>query len=218
MRKTTRLMVAALALTTVAGCKPLDDTMVAIFGRSMRDSRSFDPYENPRYPAEGSVSFSSGNFPAGMGDVNVGQPEGVDVPPFTQMDLNPLGTGSAIVASIVNPVDPNDADEMDRGEEMYLRFCAVCHGADGVGVNAYIAGKHPTVAAYNISGATVAGYTDQYIYAVMRVGRGIMPAYGSRITHYDRWRIVNYVRVLQQDAGSLVQPDAQPDAQPGEED
>ena len=97
MRRTTRFLTAAVALTTLGGCKPLDDTMVAIFGRSMRDSRSFDPYENPVSPPENAVSFASGNFPSAPGVVNVGQPESVEVPPFTQMDMMPIGTGNEVV-------------------------------------------------------------------------------------------------------------------------
>jgi hypothetical protein len=40
------------------------------------------------------------------------------------------------------------------------------------------------------------------MYAMIRVGRGIMPEYGSRIAHFDRWHIVNYVRQLQAQAGN----------------
>ena len=64
--------------------------MVAVFGRSMRDQPSFDPYENTMLPPENSVSFSSGNFPAAPGEFNIGHPESVDVPPFT------MGSGSDI--------------------------------------------------------------------------------------------------------------------------
>jgi mono/diheme cytochrome c family protein len=39
--------------------------------------------------------------------------------------------------------------------------------------------------------------TDGYIYTLIRVGRGIMPAYAHQIAHYDRWHVVNYVRQLQ---------------------
>ncbi|MHB1191498.1 MAG: c-type cytochrome [Longimicrobiales bacterium] len=200
-----RLAVAALALTTAAGCKPLDDAMVSIFGRSMRDSRAFDPYENVRPAPVGSVSFSSSNFPGGPGTVNLGEPDGVDVVPFTQMDMVPIGTGNAVVQSLVNPIAMGDTAAMARGEVLYLRHCAVCHGVEGVGAQAVIAGKHPTVAAYNLSGPIVAGYTDPYIYGMIRVGRGLMPSYGFRIPHYDRWKIVNYVRSLQVAAGNVAQ-------------
>lgn len=199
MRKPTRLLVALAALAISTGCKPLDDTMVAIFGRSMRDQRSFDPYENTLLPPEHSVSFASGNFPGAPGEVNVGQPESVDVPYFTQADMVPLGTGNETVQSLVNPFARDDAWALERGQVMYERMCAVCHGIDGIGANAYIAAKHPVLPAYNLAGDRVAAYSDQYIYGMIRVGRGLMPEYGSRISHFDRWAIVTYVRQLQAD-------------------
>lgn len=211
MRKTTafRITVAALAVSAVSACKPLDDALVSVFGRSMRDSRAFDPYENVRPAPVGSVSFSSSNFPGGPDAVNLGEPDGVDVVPFTQMDMVPIGTGNAVVQSLVNPIAMGDTAAMARGEVLYNRHCAVCHGVEGVGAAAIIAGKHPTVAAYNLNGPLVAGYTDQYIYGMIRVGRGLMPSYGFRIPHYDRWRIVNYVRSLQTKAGNLAQAEPQ---------
>jgi mono/diheme cytochrome c family protein len=207
MRKATafRFTVAALAVTVVAGCKPVDDAMVAVFGRSMRDQRSFNPYENVRPAPVGSVSFSSSNFPGAPGTVNVGEPDGVDVVPFTQMDMVPIGTGNAVVQSLVNPFAVGDTAVLARGKVLYNRHCAVCHSPEGVGAQAAMAAKHPTVAAYNLSGPIVAGYTDPYIYGMIRVGRGLMPAYGFRIPHYDRWKIVNYVRSLQLQAGSVAQ-------------
>jgi mono/diheme cytochrome c family protein len=209
MRNPSRLVVAALALTVTAGCKPLDDGMVMIFGRSMRDSRAFDPYENVQLPPTGAVSFSSSNFPAGPGQVNLGEADGTDVVPFVQADMVPIGTGNATVQGLVNPFAHDDSVALARGEVLYLRHCAVCHGVDGVGATAIIAPKHPTVAAYTLSGPVVATYTDPYIYGMIRVGRGLMPPYGFRIPHYDRWTIVNYVRKLQMDAGNL--PQAQTD-------
>jgi len=197
-----RALVCALALATLGGCKPLDDTAAFIFGRSMRDQRSFDPYENTRPAPENSVAFAAGNYPAAPGEVNVGQPEGVDIPPFTQLDLGTPGVGGPVIQGLVNPIDPNDPESLARGEELYMRFCVVCHGPDGVGANAYIASFHAVLPAYNLSGPQVAGYSDQYIYAMIRVGRGLMPEYGSRISHFDRWNVINYVRQLQIRAGN----------------
>ena len=202
VRRLMRPAVWALAVMTLGGCKPLDDAAVAVFGRSMRDQRSFDPYENPLNAPENSVAFSAGNYPVAPGVVNVGQPAGIDIPPFTQNDLGTPGVGGPAIQGMVNPIDPNDPESLARGEELYLRFCIVCHGPDGVGANAYIAQFHPVLPAYDLSGPIVAAYSDSYIYAMIRVGRGLMPEYGSRITHFDRWYVVNYVRQLQRQAGN----------------
>lgn len=197
-----RLGAAVLAVVALGGCKPLDDAMVAVFGRSMRDQRSFDPYENTRPAPENSVAFAAGNWPSADGEWNLGQPEGVSIPPFGQGDLGVPGVGGPVIQGLENPTDPTSAASLERGEEIYLRFCVVCHGADGVGANAYIIDYHPALIAYNISAEQVAGYSDPYIYAMIRVGRGLMPSYGARITHFDRWHVVNYVRQLQANAGT----------------
>ena len=47
MHKTTRLLTAVLALATLGGCKPLDDGMAAIFGRSMRDREGLQDPDRP---------------------------------------------------------------------------------------------------------------------------------------------------------------------------
>jgi mono/diheme cytochrome c family protein len=196
MRKAFRLTALALLVGSTAACNTLDDAMVAVFGRSMRDSPSFDPYENPRLPAEGAVSFSSGNFPSAAGSVNLGNADPIDydLPDFTQAQTaNP---GDPLLASLENPVSA-DAESLARGEELYLRNCAVCHGEAGLGAEAYILEKWPALAAYNLALDPVAGYPDGYLYGMIRVGRGMMPAYGHQITHFDRWNIVNYVRTLQ---------------------
>jgi mono/diheme cytochrome c family protein len=195
MRKSLRVLTLAAVVATGA-CNPLDDAMATIFGRSMRDQATFDPYENTLRPPEGAVSFSSGNFPAARGDVNIGHPETAEylVPDFTQAQTaNP---NAPVWSTFENPV-PSDDASLVRGEELFNRYCQVCHGIDGIGANALILEKWPALAVYNLAGEVVQGYPDTYIFGMMRVGRGLMPQYGHQITYYDRWNIVNYVRQLQ---------------------
>lgn len=195
MRNFARLAALALVLATGA-CTPMDDVMAAVFGRSMRDQATFDPYEDPLLPAEGAVSFASGNFPAQFGDVNLGQPEASDylVPAFTQAQTaNP---NHPVWSEFENPLEASD-EVLAKGQEQYQRYCAVCHGDAGVGAEAWILEKWPALVAYNLAGETVQAYPDTYIYGMIRRGRGMMPQYGHQITNFDRWAIVNYVRSLQ---------------------
>lgn len=189
---------AALALAVLlAACTPLDDFLAAfpLFGRSMRSQPSFDPYENPRPAAAGSVPFASANFPA-RGAVALGQPEGVEEPPpFTQAELD------SVAAALANPV-PATEESLARGRVLFERFCAPCHGPDGRGASGYIiaAGFPP----FPLVSDRVRGFSDGYLYGMIRVGRNFMPAYGSMISHWDRWHIVNYVRKLQRDAAAAA--------------
>ena len=184
--------IAGLLLMS-GGCTPLDDIMAGIFGRSMRDQPSFDPYEAPLAAPEASVPFAAGNFPARQGEVNLGQAEGPEdiPPPFTQLDLI---NQADVIVNLRNPV-PATVESLDRGEELFLRFCAPCHGPYGDGVSGYIlsAGFPP----FPLISDRVKGFTDGFIYGMIRMGRGNMPSYGHRISHFDRWNVVNYLRVLQ---------------------
>lgn len=194
MRSARTLRMPVLALTLGLGasaCIPMDNLMFAIFGRSMRSQESFDPYENTRMAPEGSVPFAAGNFPANRNEVGLGQAEGVAIPaPVTQGDLL---TRPEVVDVILNPV-PADAQSLARGQVVFQRACTPCHGVAG-------AGDGPVVAvgmlAMPLISEQARGYSDGYLYSIIRVGRGLMPAYGHQITHFDRWNVVNYVRQLQ---------------------
>lgn len=184
----------ALAMTTTA-CVPMDDAIQAVFGRSMRSQPSFDPYENPLMPPVGAVSFSSGNYPAQAGQVNIAEPEGMgaDVPTFTSLDM---ATGGGPTTALANPV-PASAESLARGKVMYDRMCAVCHGPLGNPAEAPILPKLPAMVAFPLANGGALLRTDGYIYGMIAVGRGIMPPYGHQISYYDRWNIVNYIRQLQ---------------------
>lgn len=203
-----RLVVSALLLLVMAGCHPLDDLMAGIFGRSMRDQPSIDPYDAPRAPPEGSVPFASGNYPSSMDVVNLGQPEGTAMPqPITPAQvIQALGDPDAFpaVTGLENPV-PANAESLERGQVLFERSCAPCHGVGGNGDGPVT--ELAPMFAIPLHSEQALGLNESYIYSIMRVGRGSMPAYGHRLTHYDRWHVVNYVLQLQgrspgqQDAG-----------------
>ena len=101
LARSSRLAAILLLAVSASSCKPMDDAMVMIFGRSMRSQPSFDPYENTRPPAEGSMPFAYGNLPPAPGSLNIGhaEPVGYDLPNFDQTGLD------AVAAPLVNPVE-----------------------------------------------------------------------------------------------------------------
>lgn len=194
-----------------SGCVPMDDVIQAIFGRSMRDQNSFDPYENPRMPPDGAVSFASGNYPAQAGQVNLGEPDGLvaDVPPFTAADM---AMGGGAIAAFANPV-PASAESLARGKVVYERMCGICHGPTGNPQDAPILPKLPPMVAFPLASGGALLRSDGYIFGMITAGRGIMPPYGHQISYYDRWNVVNYIRQLQ---GQIAAPAAEPTAAEGQ--
>lgn len=150
---------------------------------TMRWSVAPRPYEMPRLPAEGSI-------PA----VN---PRGDVPPPFTQIDLI---EGNVEVIGLENPLQPTP-EVLARGQQLYTQHCYACHGSEGAGNGPVVGpGKFPFAPASDA--AAVARYSDGYLYGIIRVGRGLMPAYGDRSGHLDRWAMVLYMRQLGAPAGT----------------
>lgn len=144
----------------------------------MRNAPSFDPYEAPRPAPYGSVPYDT---PAG---------ESLGPLEATEAGLNEFA------ARIANPLAAGDTLALRAGKVMFERNCAVCHGDLGRGDGPLIGpGKFPLAPDLTLP-ATVQR-TDGYIYAVIRAGRGLMPAYGPRMNHLERWATVMYVRQLQ---------------------
>lgn len=192
----TRYAVLGLGMAVMSGCHPMDNLLVAIFGRSMRDSPSFDPYENTLTPPEGSVPFSMANYPASPDEFNLGEPTGsAMMPPLTALDMVAFPEKAS---AYVNPIAATD-ESLARGEVLYERACTPCHGSAGAGDGLV---TQAGMLSQSLLIEPVLSRTDGYLYGMIRAGRGLMPAYGHQITNYDRWHIVNYVRTLQAAASS----------------
>ena len=191
LSRLSRYGTAAFALAVIGACHPMDNALVAVFGRSMRSAPSFDPYENPMLPPEGSVPFASANYPATPDAFNLGEPTGTPIEPA----LTPLQMVASpeIASALVNPVAPS-AESLARGQVVYARACAPCHGTTGAGDGLV---TQVGMLSQSLLVEPVLSRADGYLYGMIRAGRGLMPAYGHQITYYDRWHVVNYVRSLQ---------------------
>jgi mono/diheme cytochrome c family protein len=171
----------ALGSLSVTGCTDAAGyDLDVLFGyfpvlSTMRGTVAYPAHSLPRLPAPGSVPSAG--------------PMGEELPPFTQMQLDSVG------AVLTNPL-PATPEVLARGQVMYERQCSVCHGVTGDGAGSVVGdGRFP--AAITIREAATAARPDGYLYGVIRVGRGLMPAYGERISNQDRWAIVHYMRQLQ---------------------
>ncbi len=93
-----------------------------------------------------------------------------------------------------------DEKFLDRGEERFAIYCAICHGDSGNGkgvVANYWPGGQLTPNA-NLMGDRALGLPDGQIFWTITHGNGgLMGPYGGNIPVEDRWAITAYVRALQ---------------------
>jgi mono/diheme cytochrome c family protein len=181
-----------LAVMAAPGCTRIDNALasVPVFA-FMRNSPAFDPYEFPLPAPPGAVPFRS--------------PAGPPLPPLeaTEQALQAWAAGPYGQ----NPFAANDQAALAIGRVQYERHCAVCHGVGGGG-DGPLHAPHAFPFMPSMLVPPASERPDGYIYGVIRAGRGLMPAYGARMSHDERWAIVTYVNWLQEQAGVRTQPPA----------
>lgn len=175
-----RFVLLALAVATLgmSGCTEIERAMASVdMLNFMHEAPFLDPYEAPRDPPPLSVPLSS---------------------PGERWEPAVERTEAALVAwgdTMTNPL-PADERTLMAGAHTFQTYCAVCHGVTGEGNGPIVgAGKFPL--ATNLMLPATAARSDGYIYAITRIGRGLMPSY-QRITPSERWAVVNYIRHLQE--------------------
>jgi mono/diheme cytochrome c family protein len=195
--RTGLLGLVAVGLLAIGGCTDIEAAMARTkILNFMHNSPAFDPYEAPRYPPRNSVPVAS---PGERWE---------PVIPRTDAALRAWGD------TMTNPLPVNDAVLLE-GAKTFQTYCAVCHGVQAHGDGPLVGtGKLPF--ATNLTLPATQERTDGYIYALIRVGRGLMPSY-ARIPPAHRWAVVRYVRHLQEggepipvELPGLVQPGQDP--------
>jgi mono/diheme cytochrome c family protein len=166
----------------------------------MIGARYVRPYQNdsvPRYSVEGTVPVTGGE-PDWLAEWSTGKATTADAL------VNPYAPGSDREASPPGPEVAVFSRNLDAaGDTLYQNFCTVCHGAAG-DAKGPISGR---VGAPSLLTGRARGYTDGYLYSIVRYGRGVMPRYGDKVyLPSDRWAIVNHVRKLQAQTPAAPEP------------
>lgn len=106
--------------------------------------------------------------------------------------------GGALKAGevLVNPFVDADSEILAGGKKEYDIFCAVCHGLGGVGDGTVTKKGFPPPP--TILSDKYKDMKDGKIYHIITFGFNNMPAYSSQIEREDRWKIISYIRNLQE--------------------
>ena len=194
------MALAALALLT-GGCdvwynrvpSPDDLWHVIPWFDHMIGAKYVRPYQSaavPRYTPAGIVPVTGGEADWSA-EWTTGKTMTADAlrNPFTAGAAD--GPGAAAPGPDVSVI-PREVEA--AGDTLYQNYCAVCHGSAGDA-------KGPVssrIGAPSLLTGRARGYSDGYLYSIVRYGRGVMPRYGDKVyLPSDRWAIVNHVRKLQ---------------------
>jgi len=96
-------------------------------------------------------------------------------------------------------------ENMNRGQELYQIFCAICHGDSGNGNGVLKAERYGYPTIVSLLQQRIIDQPDGEIWNTITYGKNTMGAYGAKIRTEDRWKVVMYVRALQRAASSTVE-------------
>lgn len=143
--------------------------------------------QSARVPASGTIPFSADkskaifNFPY----------------PFPD---SPIGYEQS--ALLKNPI-PYSTEVMEQGKKLYGYFCTHCHGENGDGQGQIVLnGKLTGVPAYN---STLKTLPEGKMFHSITYGKNLMGSHAGQLNKEERWKIVHYVKFLQNDGKA---PDA----------
>lgn len=177
MKRSARLLSASLALASLTACEAVGKVF-----SDFKQQPKLDPWETPadtiamRANPQHSVPIS-----------------GSAAPGFAYGRLASIAALDSM-SGIENPV-LKDERSLNNGRLQFQINCAVCHGPLGAGDGPVTKFQLPVLP---IGAGTNAAtrLSDGYIFAIIRNGRGLMPAY-NRIEERDRWDLINYLRSIQ---------------------
>lgn len=188
MRKTF-LFTATLAALALAGC-----------GESEKSSRGIDfmpeMYNHPGYESQTVREVTDGKTVRHV-PMMLPMIDGTVSRDGAAYGIAPLDAAGA--KALVNPVAPTTA-VLQRGQLLYNRTCAMCHGRDGDPANGYVVAtaKNPQrfASVQAVNSANVALMSDGEIYHIISVGRNRMADLSAQLLPADRWAVVIYTKAL----------------------
>ncbi|MCX7985764.1 MAG: cytochrome c [Bacteroidales bacterium] len=92
-----------------------------------------------------------------------------------------------------------DENARKKGEDIFKRSCASCHGIPGQGNNIKSLVPIPP----DLKEAKVQKRSDGELFYMITTGRGAMPSFKNSLTEQERWQVISYIRSFNKD---YVQP------------
>lgn len=109
-------------------------------------------------------------------------------------------------ANLINNPYPITTDGLARGKDLYVTFCAICHGEKGDGAGYLVrdanpatgdeGGKYPVQPAI-LTNDEFSSTSNGRLYHAIVYGKNLMGSYADKMNSEERWQVVHYIRALQ---------------------
>jgi mono/diheme cytochrome c family protein len=95
---------------------------------------------------------------------------------------------------------------LERGAAVYRIYCQPCHGAAGKGDG--LVAMHGFPPPPSLLADHAAHLAEGQMFHIVTYGQKNMPSYAAQVSQEDRWRVIAYIRSLQQPPAAAPQESA----------
>lgn len=104
-------------------------------------------------------------------------------------------------AEIIENPFPITAAGLARGQDLYNKFCGICHGEKGDGLGYLVSeenpnAKYPAAPANFLQGEFPDASNGRYYHGIM-YGKNVMGGYADKLSYEERWQVIHWIRALQ---------------------
>lgn len=115
--------------------------------------------------------------------------------------------GYELAGEVLKSPYPQSKKIIEEGTKVYANFCVQCHGAKGQGDGAVVAkGGHPAPPAFD---AALKDLPEGKMFHTVTYGKGLMGSHASQISKSDRWKVIAFVKTLQNPDAQATEPTAE---------
>ena len=187
--KTVALVMAAGLVFSIVSCNKNPQSPGVEFMPDMYRGPASEPYSvnefysdslSSRKPVPGTISQGSiPNSPFGINNT---------IYPYPNTNEGYEAAGKFLH----NPI-ANTAENVEKGKDLYVKFCQHCHGETGDGNGSIVAnGKFANPGSY----WSKIGLTEGKMFHTMNYGKNMMGSHASQLDKEERWKLVLYVENL----------------------
>ncbi|MBI5473785.1 MAG: cytochrome c [Ignavibacteriae bacterium] len=116
-------------------------------------------------------------------------------PPLPSADTTAVAM--SVGEKLTNPLNVNDSiAAVERGATVFANICKPCHGARGAGDGIIPQKGYPPPPSLLAENALK--LRDEQIFNIITNGQRNMPSFATQVVRQDRWRVIRYIRSLQQ--------------------
>lgn len=193
--KYTQIIACLTAVVVLAACSDVKRKPGSVYMPDMAYSRAYESYADHSNLAEKGINYN--NRPV-TGTISREE----EMPFHIPKDVAGDTTNYFASKMVKNPYDSLTTSQHDEAERLFLVNCGICHGAKLNGNGPlYKDGNGPYAAkpAALVGDAKYEAMPAGQMFYSMAYGKNLMGSYASQLSRKQRWMIIAYIKLKQQE-------------------